>query len=162
VIPLIDALCVALDHAHREGVVHRDVKLENVMMNTEGVLKLMDFGLAKAMHQAPDKTLVITGTPLYMSPEQIIGKGVDHRTDIYATGVLAFRLLVGSWPYSDSKVLRQHRQDPIPKPSEIAAHLPAELDAFIARAMAKSADDRFDTAGQLALALARAFGVEPG
>lgn len=162
VIPLIDSLCVALDHAHREGVVHRDVKLENVMLTSGGVLKLMDFGLAKAMHQAPDRTLVITGTPLYMSPEQIIGKGVDHRTDIYATGVLAFRLLVGSWPYSDAKILKQHRQDPIPRPSAIAPHLPADFDAFIARAMAKSADDRFDTAGQFALALARIFGMAPG
>ncbi len=161
VIRLIEVLCVALDYAHKEGVVHRDVKLENVMLTVEGVLKLMDFGLAKAMHQAPDKTLVITGTPLYMSPEQIVGKDVDHRTDIYATGVLAFRLLVGTWPYSDAKILKQHRQDPIPKPSEIKEGLPAELDGFIARAMAKSADDRFDTAGQLALALARVFGVEP-
>ena len=92
-----------------------------------------------------------------MSPEQIIGKGVDHRTDLYATGVLVFRLLVGSWPYSDAKILRQHRQDPIPKPSEIQPGLPEGLDAFIARAMAKAPDDRFDTAGQLSLSLARVF-----
>ena len=159
VVALIHDLCVALDYAHKQGVVHRDVKLENVMMTTDGVLKLMDFGLAKAMNEAPDKTLVITGTPLYMSPEQILGKGVDHRTDLYATGVLAFRLLVGAWPYSDAKILRQHRQDPIPKPSEFDVELPPELDEFIERAMAKSPDDRFDTAGQLSLALARVFRV---
>jgi len=156
-LPIVHDLCTALDYAHREGVVHRDVKLENVMITEDGILKLMDFGLAKAMHQAPDKTLVITGTPLYMSPEQIIGRDVDHRTDIYAMGVLVFRLIVGTWPYADAKVLMQHRQDPIPKPSARDAELPPEFDEFIARAMAKVADERFDTAGQLALALSRCF-----
>jgi tRNA A-37 threonylcarbamoyl transferase component Bud32 len=157
VIALANKLCLALDYAHREGVVHRDVKLENVMVTHSGVLKLMDFGLAKAMHQAPDKTLVITGTPLYMSPEQIVGREVDHRTDLYATGVLVYRLIVGAWPYSDARVLKQHRQDPIPKPSLKTEGLPEAFDEFIARAMAKDPDDRFDTAGQFALALTRCF-----
>lgn len=157
VLPICQELCGALDYAHKHGVVHRDVKLENVMLTEDGDIKLMDFGLAKAMTEAPDRSLVITGTPLYMSPEQILGRDVDHRTDIYALGVMLYRLLVGRWPYYSANVLKQHRRDPVPSAHEQEDSLPKAFDMIIRRTMAKNADDRYERAGQVALAMDRLF-----
>lgn len=159
VIPLIAQLCGALEYAHDKGVIHRDVKLENVMVTTDGDVKLMDFGLAKALQETPDKSLVITGTPLYMSPEQIMGGQADHRTDLYALGVMVFRLLTGQWPFFDGNILEMHREAPVPDPCEINPELPAGFTAIMQKTMAKLPDDRYSSAGEVSAALLEAFGM---
>ncbi|MGM0575820.1 MAG: protein kinase domain-containing protein [Myxococcota bacterium] len=155
--PIVQSLCSALDYAHERGVIHRDVKLENVMLSRDGSVKLMDFGLAKAIHGSPDRTLMITGTPLYMSPEQIAGEDVDHRTDIYALGVMVFRLLTGRWPYFDDDVLDQHQHSPVPDPCQANPDLPAGFRDLIQRAMAKDRQARYARAGELCRAMRAAI-----
>jgi tetratricopeptide (TPR) repeat protein/tRNA A-37 threonylcarbamoyl transferase component Bud32 len=156
-LPIVDGLSRALDFAHERGVIHRDVKLENVMMTALDQVKLMDFGLARAMQGSPDRTMIVTGTPLYMSPEQIEGVAVDHRTDIYALGVMVYRVVVGSWPYWDGDILNKHRFAPIPDPLAVAPGLPRGFREIVNRALAKSPDDRFDKASDVARALHLVF-----
>ena len=154
---VVDQLCAALDYAHARGVIHRDVKLENVMVTRAGEVKLMDFGLAKAIHGSPDKSIVITGTPLYMSPEQIMGGDLDHRTDLYALGVMLYRLLAGEWPYFDGNILEAHREAPIPDPCAANPSLPEGFRVLIERTMAKVPSHRYDAAGEVAEAYHAAF-----
>ncbi len=153
VLPVVDQLCAALDYAHGHGVIHRDVKLDNVMITVAGDVKLMDFGLAKAINGSPDKSIVITGTPLYMSPEQIMGAELDHRTDIYALGVMLFRLLTGQWPYFEGNILELHREAPIPDPTKINPLLPQAFKEVIDRTMAKERADRYTQASEVAAAM---------
>ena len=151
-------LIVGVDYLHRMGVASRDIKLENVMLNKAGDVKLMDFGLAKAIHGSPDKSLVITGTPLYMSPEQITGAEVDGRADIYSTGVMLFRLLSGRWPYYEGNILENHRSAPIPDPTAVNPGLPIGFKRFINRCMAKKAEERFKRATDVSKHLRMVFG----
>jgi serine/threonine-protein kinase len=142
--PLFKPLTAALQYAHDRKVVHRDIKLENVMLTPNGDIKLMDFGLAKAM-QGGTKTVVVAGTPSYMSPEQIMNDAVDHRTDIYAIGVMLFKVLTGRFPFEGgSEVLIQHVTEPAPDILSVNAGLPKALSAVIAKALAKEKKDRYD------------------
>lgn len=156
-LPIVDGLSRALDFAHERGVIHRDVKLENVMINALDQVKLMDFGLARAMQGSPDRTMIVTGTPLYMSPEQIEGAAIDHRTDIYALGVMVYRIVVGSWPYWDGDIIQKHRFSPIPDPLAVAPGLPRGFRDIVNRALAKSPAERFDKASDIARALHLVF-----
>jgi len=155
--PLIEQLCTALDYAHERGVIHLDVKLENVMVTPAGVVKLMDFGLARAFQQGPDAVDFVMGTPLYMSPEQTTGVDVDHRTDIYALGVTLFRIFTGTWPYRTGNIVEAHRRAPIPDPRTVKPKLPEAFSELIMGTMAKSAADRPESAGDVAQALRVAF-----
>lgn len=156
-LPIVDGLSRALDFAHERGVIHRDVKLENVMINALDQVKLMDFGLARAMQGSPDRTMVVTGTPLYMSPEQIAGAAIDHRTDVYALGVMVYRIVVGSWPYWDGDIIYHHRHSPIPDPLAVSPGLPRGFRDVVNRALAKLPADRFDKASDIARALHLVF-----
>jgi ABC-type transport system substrate-binding protein/serine/threonine protein kinase len=138
----------ALAHAHSRGTVHRDVKPANVMITTEGAVKVADFGIARVLHTA-DARLTATGsaigTPSYMSPEQINGIEVDARSDVYAVGCVLTELLTGRPPFTDGNpinLMYWHVHTPPPAPSVRNARVPKELDALVLAALAKDPADR--------------------
>jgi len=148
-VPYMEQLAAGLGYAHDHGVIHRDVKFENVMrVRATGVLKLMDFGLATAM-QGPDQTVVIAGTPLFMSPEQTMGMGVDSRTDIYAAGVMLYKLLTDRYPYESGNLLEQHRSAPIPDPVVHNRALPRAIRKVIQKVLAKDREQRYGHMSEL-------------
>ncbi|WP_329456814.1 protein kinase domain-containing protein [Streptomyces sp. NBC_01497] len=152
---IVSGVLEALAYSHQHGIVHRDIKPANVIITDAGAVKVMDFGIARALHGAQStmtQTGMVMGTPQYLSPEQALGKAVDHRSDLYATGCLLYELLaqrppfVGETPLS---VVYQHVQDiPVP-PSEISAGSPPELDGLVMRSLAKEPDDRFQSAEEM-------------
>lgn len=153
----------ALGAAHEAGVIHRDVKPDNIMLEGKRrSVQLMDFGIAKSL-TAVDFTLtamgVVIGTPHYMSPEQADGHAdIDHRTDIYSLGVVAFQVLTGRLPFtgpSPQSLIAQHRTEKPPRLSSIRAEVPHQLEAIVSRCLAKRAQDRWSGAGELVTALAR-------
>ncbi len=148
----------ALDYAHRQGVIHRDVKPSNILLTREGRAVLTDFGVALALD---DPTLTRTGhtigTPAYMAPEQASGdRPVDGRADLYALGVVLYHMVAGRPPFRGATphVLHAHVYEPPPAPSRLARVSPG-LEAIILKALAKEAEQRFQTGAALALALAR-------
>ncbi|MEU5384062.1 protein kinase [Kitasatospora cineracea] len=144
----------ALAYSHRHGIVHRDIKPANVIITTSGAVKVMDFGIARALAGGATtmtQTGMVMGTPQYLSPEQALGKPVDHRSDLYAAGCMLYELLtlrppfVGETPLS---VVYQHVQDaPVP-PSRANDRVPVPLDALVLRALEKNPDDRFQSADE--------------
>ncbi|MBN1658498.1 MAG: protein kinase [Anaerolineae bacterium] len=161
IVEIVRALGSALDYAHSQGLTHRDVKPSNVMIDPEGHVTLMDFGIVKA---AADRVQLTTegvqiGTPEYMSPEQIEGRPVDPRSDIYSLGVVLFQMLTGRVPFqgpSLHQVLYSHVHQEPPPLSRFVPGLPETVDKIVLRALAKQADQRFQTAGQLAAVLTQA------
>ncbi len=149
---LIAKVARALHTAHAQHIVHRDIKPANIMLNTAGVPKLMDFGIAKA--SASQMTLAgqVFGTPAYMSPEQASGEEVDGRSDVFSLGVVLYELLTNTRAFEGSNVAatlsRILREEPRP-PSGLV-EIPKALDAIVARALKKSRDARYETAAQLA------------
>ncbi|MDR0849693.1 MAG: Stk1 family PASTA domain-containing Ser/Thr kinase [Propionibacteriaceae bacterium] len=146
----------ALDYSHRNGIIHRDIKPANVMLTSAGQVKVMDFGIARAVSDTAasmTQTASVIGTPQYLSPEQIRGDQVDRRSDIYATGCLLYELLTGRPPFEgDSPVslAYQHvRANPIP-PSEIDPLVSTQMDAITLKALAKSPSDRYQSAHDMA------------
>lgn len=149
---ILRELASALKEAHRHGVVHRDVKPSNIMIDTDGQVKLMDFGLAMDVGDRDDpETGKMSGTPLYMAPEQIRGAAIDGRTDIYALGVMAYELLTGKPPFLGKlhEVLDDHETKPIPSPRASVPDLPDDLEEFVRRAAAKAPEDRFQSCDEL-------------
>ena len=143
-----------LGEAHRAGLVHRDIKPENVLISDAGEVKLVDFGLVRAIAEAGiTSTSVILGTASYLSPEQVVGGPTGPRSDVYSAGVMAFELLTGTTPFrGDSAIaVAQQRLDrDVPAPSSVIDGVPAQFDAFIARATARNPDDRFPDASAMA------------
>ncbi len=113
-------VCGALAHAHGLRILHRDVKLDNIMLTPDKSVKLLDFGLAKVLDENPHASQFIVGTPAYMSPEQLAGKMLDERTDIYSLGILMYRLFTGVVPFEKGGDERQHNA-PVPDPNQIAS-----------------------------------------
>ena len=145
----------ALDYAHQHGVIHRDIKPENVLTDAFDNCLLTDFGIAKMVEATTHLTHTggILGTPSYVSPEQGMGKPIDHRSDIYSLGVVLYRMTVGKLPYKADTpmgVVFQHCFDPIPLPRQHAPELPEPIERVILKALAKEPDDRFATAGEMA------------
>ena len=140
-------VCQGLAAAHAVGVIHRDIKPENLLRTNDDHVKITDFGLAKALDAAAQPALNLTrpgnvlGTPLYMSPEQFSGVGVDHRADLYSAGATYYHLLTGERPYATATNLMQimfaHSTGPILNPVDVVPDLPAECAAVVARSMAK-------------------------
>ncbi|HEX3763918.1 MAG TPA: serine/threonine-protein kinase [Kofleriaceae bacterium] len=177
IIEVMIAVLRALDHAHRAGIVHRDLKPDNIFLTTTGTVKVLDFGIAKlvgspAGHAAPtpeapaihDDQTVITvssngpvGTRPYMAPEQWLGDAIDHRTDIWAVGVILFRLVTGKFPFElDGAALMYAVASPNEPVRSVRSVIPdfhAELTAIIDRCLCKARDDRFGTARELLEAL---------
>ncbi len=153
---IIRKLASALDDAHQRGVVHRDLKPTNILFDGRGEPYVSDFGIAKLGEAAAHLTGTgaAIGTPAYMSPEQVQGeKELDGRSDVYSLGVVIFEMLAGQTPYNadtPGKLMLKHVLEPVPRISTADPTLPAGCDAIILRALAKSRDDRYATAGDLA------------
>lgn len=142
----------ALEFSHRAGVIHRDIKAANVMITDGGLVKVMDFGIARAVSDSSATmahTTGIMGTAQYFSPEQAKGETVDSRTDLYSAGVLLFEMLAGRPPFKGEtavSVAYQHVSEAVPAPSSFDPSISPELDAVVLRALAKDRNDRFQTA----------------
>ncbi|MDI9917666.1 Stk1 family PASTA domain-containing Ser/Thr kinase [Rhodococcus sp. IEGM 1379] len=161
---VIADVCAALDFSHRNGIVHRDVKPANIMINRAGAVKVMDFGIARAISDASSpmtQTAAVIGTAQYLSPEQARGEQVDARSDVYSLGCVLFEVLTGEPPFSGDSpvaVAYQHvREDP-PTPSEVNRDIPRELDSIILKAMSKNPANRYQSAGDMRSDLVRVLG----
>ena len=154
-------MCTGMTVAHQVGIVHRDLKPANVLINQEGLLKIVDFGVAAAQREGDTqltKTGYVIGSPKYMAPEQILGKKVDQRADIYAIGVMLYEMLTGVPPYSRGdhmSVMYQHVQGKARPPQEINPALPAGLAELITKAMSVDKAKRFQSMEELRGALAK-------
>ncbi len=152
---------LALDHAHDKGVVHRDIKPANVMLDGSGMVKVMDFGIARLMGKNRQTQVGHSvGTPMYMAPEQLRGEEVDGRTDLYAAGAVLFELITGQMAFeadSDYGLMMKQLHEPPPAASTIVTDIPAVIDSIIGQAMAKRRDDRFPTASAFREALLQAI-----
>jgi chemotaxis response regulator CheB/predicted Ser/Thr protein kinase len=144
----------ALDAAHRQRLIHRDVKSANIMVSETGEVKLTDFGLAISVDRSSkiSSSNEIWGTPSYLSPETINGDPVDHRTDIYSLGIVVFEMLIGEPPYTGTNpitVLRQHLEAPVPSISQLRPDVPVELEKIIVKMLAKQPQERVQSAEAL-------------
>ena len=159
---LVTQIGSALDYAHARGLVHRDVKPSNVLIDETGNCLLTDFGLAKIMEGSIHLTTsgAIMGTPAYMSPEQGLGHKIDKRSDIYALGVILYEMAVGRVPYSAETpmaVVIKHINDPLPPPRSVKPELPEALERVTLKALTKNPEDRFASAGEMVRALQAAI-----
>lgn len=151
----------ALDFSHRHGIVHRDVKPANIMITGSGAVKVMDFGIARALadgQAAVTQTAAVIGTAQYLSPEQARGETVDARSDVYASGCVLFELVCGEPPFTGESpvaVAYQHvREDPR-KPSDVNENVPPSLDAVVLKALSKNPANRYQSAAEMRADLVR-------
>ena len=153
-------VCAALDFSHRHSIIHRDVKPANIMINRAGAVKVMDFGIARALGEGQNvtQTAAVIGTAQYLSPEQARGEAVDARSDVYAAGCVLYELLTGEPPFTGDSpvaVAYQHvREDPKP-PSEVNPAVPPALDAIVLKALNKNPLNRYQTAAEMRSDLVR-------
>jgi eukaryotic-like serine/threonine-protein kinase len=153
-LPMLAQLASALHHAHAAGVIHRDVKPENIMVLESGAVKLMDFGIARIESAQLTAAGQVFGTPRYMSPEQAHGDPVDARSDLFALGSIAYLVLTGHHAFgapSVPRVLAQVVGEQPPPPSARVAGIPPEVDAIVAKALAKNASARYQAGQEMAL-----------
>jgi beta-lactam-binding protein with PASTA domain/tRNA A-37 threonylcarbamoyl transferase component Bud32 len=145
----------ALDYSHRAGIIHRDIKPGNVMLTPSGDVKVMDFGIARAISDAQStmtQTAAVVGTAQYLSPEQARGETVDSRSDVYSAGCLLYELLTGRPPFvgdSPVAVAYQHVREPVTPPSDHDTALPPEVDAIVMKALTKRLEDRYQSAAAM-------------
>ena len=160
-------ICAALEFSHRHGIIHRDIKPGNVMLNQNGQVKVMDFGIARALASGATtmtQTSAVIGTAQYLSPEQARGEAVDARSDVYAAGCVLYELLCGNPPFvgdSPVSVAYQHvREDPKP-PSYVNHEVPPDVDAVVIKALAKNPLNRYQSAGEMRTDVLRAAAGRP-
>ena len=164
---ITSGVLAALDYSHRAGIVHRDIKPANVMVNGNGEVKVMDFGIARAVADTSatmTQTAAVIGTAQYLSPEQARGETVDSRSDVYSTGCLLYELLTGRPPFvgeSPVSVAYQHVREQAPPPSSIDPELPDEVDAIVMAALAKDVDARYQSAAQMRADIERFLAGKP-
>ncbi|TSD55397.1 Stk1 family PASTA domain-containing Ser/Thr kinase [Aeromicrobium piscarium] len=145
----------ALDYSHRAGIIHRDIKPANIMLTPAGQVKVMDFGIARAIadsSSAMTQTAAVIGTAQYLSPEQARGETVDARSDIYSTGCVLYELLTGRPPFvgdSPVSVAYQHVREEATPPSQLNPEVSLEIDHIVAKALAKRVDDRYSSAADM-------------
>ncbi|MFE3191548.1 Stk1 family PASTA domain-containing Ser/Thr kinase [Nocardia sp. NPDC059240] len=161
---VIADVCAALDFSHRNGIVHRDMKPANIMINRAGAVKVMDFGIARAIADSSNpmtQTAAVIGTAQYLSPEQARGEQVDARSDVYSVGCVLYEILTGEPPFTGDSpvaVAYQHvREDPR-LPSQVYQGVPRELDSVILKAMSKNPANRYQTAAEMRADLIRVLG----
>jgi serine/threonine protein kinase len=151
---IIERLASALDYAHSRGVIHRDIKPDNVLFDASNNPYLSDFGVAKFTEARVSATgREVIGTPAYISPEQALGENVDHRADIYGLGAMLYEMLTGERPFGKETVIGlalQHVNDPVPNVLKLRPDLPGQVDVIIKTAMAKNREKRYSTALDLA------------
>jgi len=164
---IVAEVCGALDFSHRNGIVHRDIKPANVMITRAGAVKVMDFGIARAIADnsaTVTQTAAVIGTAQYLSPEQARGETVDARSDVYSTGCLLYELVTGHPPFTGDSpvaVAYQHvRENPVVPSSENPA-IPRALDSIVMKALAKNPMNRYQTAGEMRADLLRALADRP-
>lgn len=157
----------ALDYSHRAGIIHRDIKPGNVMLTPSGDVKVMDFGIARAISDAASsmtQTAAVVGTAQYLSPEQARGESVDSRSDVYSAGCLLYELLTGRPPFvgdSPVAVAYQHVREPAVPPSHHDADLTPDIDAIVMKALAKRVEDRYQSAAQMRADIERYLAGRP-
>ena len=157
----------ALDYAHRHGIVHRDIKPGNVMLTRTGDVKVMDFGIARAINEAGQSmtaTSAVMGTAQYLSPEQARGEVVDARSDLYSTGVLLYELLTGKPPFTGDSAVAiayQHVSEMPTPPSSVDPGVSPEIDTVVMHALAKRADDRYQSAAEFRTDVERVIAGAP-
>jgi serine/threonine protein kinase len=149
VIGIARQACRGLDYAHGQGIVHRDIKTANLFATTDRVIKIMDFGLAKVLEEVRGATTLVSGTPYYMSPEQVLGQDVDHRSDLYSLGATLFELATGRVPFDAGEVAYHHRHTPAPDPRSLRPDLPDPLAELISRLLEKSPAARLQSAADV-------------
>jgi tetratricopeptide (TPR) repeat protein len=155
-------LCEALAYAHEQKVVHRDIKPANAMWTRDKKVKIMDFGLAKLVEEVRNHTTVVAGTPYYMSPEQTLGKNIDHRTDIYSLGVTIFEMATGTVPFKEGNIPYHHVHTAAPDVRERRSDLPPALAAIVNRCLAKDPADRFQSTREILAEARGALGHAQG
>ena len=160
VIEVMADVCAALDFSHRHNIIHRDVKPANIMITRNGAVKVMDFGIARALGEGQNvtQTAAVIGTAQYLSPEQARGEQVDARSDVYAAGCVLFELLTGEPPFTGDTpvaVAYQHvREDPR-RPSDVNPQIPPSLDAVVLKALSKNPANRYQSAAEMRADLIR-------
>ncbi len=164
-IRIIEQACSALDYAHKHNIIHRDVKPANLMIAADDTVKITDFGTAKILRFNTTETAAVIGTPSYMSPEQIKGKTVDGRSDIFALGVILYELVTGEKPFPGQNITtviyKIVNEEPVP-PRELDPSINAGLCNVIARALAKDPTARFQTCSEMLEALKNYRNFEQG
>lgn len=152
IVPMYEQVCSALDHAHVHKIVHRDIKPANIMIQNNGLIKVTDFGIAKMMSMGMTQAGQILGTPNYMSPEQVKGRPIDGRSDIFSLGVILYELVTGEKPFGGQNITtviyKIINENPIP-PRELDATIHPGLSYVIAKALAKNPEERYQTCREL-------------
>ena len=166
-LPMVDEILSALGYAHAKGVIHRDIKPDNILFREDGSVVIADFGIAKATlsSQAMTATGVVVGTPQYMSPEQCKGTDLDGRSDLYSVGIVLFQMLTGQIPFTGEGVhalMYAHLREEPPRPSSVRKDLPEWLDNVVLRALAKDPDERFSSSEEFQQALREKRCSAPG
>jgi beta-lactam-binding protein with PASTA domain/predicted Ser/Thr protein kinase len=160
VVEVMADVCAALDFSHRHNIIHRDVKPANIMINHAGAVKVMDFGIARALGEGQNvtQTAAVIGTAQYLSPEQARGEAVDARSDVYAAGCVLFELLTGDPPFTGDTpvaVAYQHVREEPRRPSEVNPSIPSALDAVVLKALSKNPLNRYQSAAEMRSDLVR-------
>jgi serine/threonine protein kinase len=164
VLSILRQIALALDYAHKKGIVHRDIKPANILIHESTLAKITDFGVAKILSQQMTQSGVMMGTPNYMSPEQVQGHAVDGRADQFSLAVIAYEILTGEKPFVadhlPSLLYRIVREDPVP-PQRLNPTLSPQVEVVLRKALSKSASDRYPTAVEFVEALADAVNANP-
>lgn len=157
IIPILRRVGAALEHAHAQGVVHRDLKPDNILFDQYDDAYLADFGIAHLSRSSMTITGARIGTPTYMSPEQLTGEvALDGRSDIYSLGIVLFEMLTGNPPFradTPAQVMMKHVTEPVPHILDLKPDLPADVEAIISRALAKDREQRYGSAAELVVAV---------
>lgn len=169
ILPLFEPILDAFDYAHRHHVIHRDIKPSNIIITNEGIPKILDFGISTIMEEGKDpnaQEAFIMGTPSFMSPEQVRGKGIDTRSDVYSLGVMLHQMLTGNAPYdtttlSELDIQEKVIKEPLPRMKSYYRYISDKLQAVVDKATAKDPADRYQTCADFKRALRKAIIKDP-